>query len=87
MAYEDMLVQRIRYFLKERDISLNKLANMSGVAQSTLDNVMHKGSKSPTLKTIHRVANGLGMTVAEFLDYPEMNEYSFEEEKESPPAE
>ena len=50
---------------------------MSNVKQSTLDNIMQGVSKNPGIKTLHKIANAFNMTVAEFLDYEELNEYSF----------
>ena len=37
MAYSDLYVVRIHNLCKERGISINKLASMSNVKQSTLD--------------------------------------------------
>lgn len=34
----------------------------------------------PTLRTLHRLAVGLNMTVADLLDFSEMNETIFEDE-------
>ena len=79
MEYSMILVKRIRTLCKERGISINKLATMSDVKQSTLDNIMQGVSKNPGIKTLHKLANALNMTVAEFLDYKELNEFSFEE--------
>lgn len=37
-------------------------------------------TKNPKLKTLHRLAVGLDMTVSELLDFPEMNETQFDDE-------
>jgi len=37
-------------------------------------------TKNPKLKTLHKLAIGLGMTVSELLDFPEMNETAFDDE-------
>ena len=37
-------------------------------------------TKNPKLKTLHKLAIGLDMTVSELLDFPEMNEMEFEDE-------
>ena len=37
-------------------------------------------TKNPKLKTLHKLAIGLNMTVSELLDFPEMNEVAFEDE-------
>lgn len=77
--YADVLIERITTLCKNRDITLNKLAEMSGVSQSTLDNLVNGKTFNPRVKTLHKVALAFGMTLAEFLDYPELNEFSFDE--------
>ena len=37
-------------------------------------------SKNVKLKTLHKIAVGLDMTISELLDFPEMNEMEFEDE-------
>jgi len=53
---------------------------MSNVRQSTLDNIIHGGSKNPRVKTLHKIAYAFGMTISEFFDFPEMDEVSFEDD-------
>ena len=80
MDYSSLYVQRIRRLCKERGISINKLATMSHVKQSTLDNIRRGMTKNPRVMTLHRLAIAFGMTLAEFLNYEELNNYVFEEE-------
>ena len=82
MEYAEMYVRRIRELCRKRGISINKLATMSGVKQSTLDNIMRGLSKNPRIMTLHKIALAFGMTPAEFLDFDELNTYSFEAEDE-----
>ena len=35
------------------------------------------------VETLHRIAGTFGMTLSEFLDYPELNEYSVDDEDEN----
>lgn len=65
---------------KKRGFSINKLAKMSNVKQSTIDNIMRGASKNPRIQTLHKIALTFNMTVSEFLDYPEMNEFSFDDD-------
>lgn len=62
---------------KEKSQSINSL---SGITQSTVENIMSGKTKNPKLKTLHKLALGLGMTVSELLDFPGMNETIFEDE-------
>lgn len=80
MEYADIYVQRIRKLCKERGIAINKLATMSDVKQSTLDNIMQGNTKNPRVMTLHKIALAFNMTLSEFLDFKELNEYLFEDD-------
>ena len=80
MDYSELYVQRIRRLCRERGIAINKLATMSGVNQSTIDNIVRGLTKNPRVMTLHKIALAFNMTLAEFLDFQELNEYSFEDE-------
>lgn len=71
---------RITTLCKKRGIAFNKLATMCGLNQSTIDNIVRGLTKDPRIKTLHRIALGFNMTIAEFLDFKEMNDVTFEEE-------
>jgi transcriptional regulator with XRE-family HTH domain len=80
MTYSAVITKRILNLCGERNITVNKLATLSGMKQSTLDNIIKGNTKSPGLRTLHRISQGLGMTLAELLDFPEINETLFEDE-------
>lgn len=80
MEYSDIYVKRIRKLCRQRGIAINKLATMSNVKQSTLDNIVRGITKNLRVKTLHKLAIAFNMTLAEFLDFDELNEYSFEDE-------
>jgi len=80
MTYSDVIRLRLKNLCSERNISINKLATLSGITQSTVDNIMKGTTKNPKLKTLHKLATGLDMTVSELLDFPEMNNTIFEDE-------
>ncbi len=82
MEYADLYVTRIRMLCKERGIAINKLATMSDVKQSILDNIVRGLTKNPRVKTLHKIALAFNMTLAEFLNFDALNEYSFEDDTE-----
>ncbi len=82
MDYAGLYVHRIRSLCRQRGISINKLAVMSGVKQSTLDNIVRGLTKNPRVMTLHKLALAFNMTLAEFLDFPALNEYEFDREAE-----
>lgn len=80
MTYSEAVIKRLTELCAERNITINKLATLSGITQSTVDNLMKGKTKNPKLKTLHKLAIGLDMTVAQLLDFPEMNETAFDDE-------
>lgn len=81
MDYAEIYVNRICSLCKARGISINKLATMSDVKQSTLDNIVRGLTKNPRVKTLHKLAIAFNMTLSEFLDFNELNSYSFENDE------
>lgn len=80
MTYSDVVIRRLTVLCAERDITVNKLATLSGITQSTVDNLMKGKTRNPKLKTLHKLAIGLDMTISELLDFPEINETIFDDE-------
>lgn len=82
MEYSNLYVQRIRGLCENRGISINALARMADMKQSTLDNIVRGITKNPGVLTLHKIALAFGMTLAEFLDFKELNDYSFADAEE-----
>lgn len=61
---------RISKLLKDKNITLYRLAINSGLTHSTLKNIMHETIKDNLLSTIILISSGFDMTVSEFLDDP-----------------
>lgn len=81
MEYWELYSMRIHQLCKKRGIAINKLATMSDVKQSTIDNIVRGLTKSPGVKTLHKIAIAFNMTLAEFLDFEELNNYSFDDDE------
>ena len=75
MSVGEIVAARIRVLCKERRISINKLAAMSNLPHSSIDNIIQGRSNNPTLLTLMAVANAFNMTVSELLDVPALNMY------------
>lgn len=78
--YSDIIVDRIEEFRSKRGLSIRALSEMSDVKYTTLENILLKNTTKPQIQTIHKIALAFGMTLAEFVDFPELNEFSFEED-------
>src|SRR5215212_9659002 len=62
----EVQMERIRQLRKERGLSQAKLAVMADMDPATL-NRLERGSGNPNLKTLERVADALGVEVADFF--------------------
>ena len=80
MLYSEVYANRIRSLCKQHGITLNRLATLSGLKQSTIDNIIHGRSRNPKAKTLHKIANTFNMTLSKFLDFPELNDYYLEDD-------
>lgn len=59
--------QRILELCKEHHITVNKLATISGITQSTLNNIVSGRNNSATVATIKKICDGLNITIQEFF--------------------
>jgi len=80
MQYSEIVSERIMKYCKEKNITINKLATLSGMKQSTIENIIKNNTKNPGLRSLHRITQGLDITLSEFFDFPEINETDFDEE-------
>ncbi len=64
---------RILRLCEERNLTINKLANICAIPPTTLKNVLYGKSNNPKILTIKLICDGLDMTLAEFFDTPEFN--------------
>lgn len=53
---------------EERNISVNKLSTISGVTQSTVNNIISGRNNTTTVSTIKKLCDGLEITIQEFFD-------------------
>ncbi len=61
---------RILELCKYRGISVNRLAAISGITQSTLNNIVSGRNQSATVSTIKKICDGLEITIQEFFYSP-----------------
>lgn len=58
---------RILELCQERNVSVNKLSSMSGVTQSTVNNIVSGRNNSTTISTIKKLCDGLDITIEDFF--------------------
>lgn len=62
--------ERILELCAEMDITVNKLATISGVTQSTINNIISGRNNSTTVSTIKKLCDGLDISISEFFSSP-----------------
>ncbi|WP_353939356.1 helix-turn-helix transcriptional regulator [uncultured Coprobacter sp.] len=68
MRVGEAVKERILELCEERHITINKLGTISGVTQSTLNNITSGRNLSTTISTIKKICDGLNITVKEFFN-------------------
>lgn len=67
MDIGEAVKQRILELCAERELSINKLCTLSGVTQSTVNNIISGRNHSATVSTIKKLCDGLGITIEDFF--------------------
>lgn len=68
MKIKDVISKKLLKICSERNISVNKLATMCCLTQSTIQNIIDGNSSNPKVLTIVRICDGLNITLKEFFD-------------------
>lgn len=71
MGTYESVRNRILLLCAEKKLTINKLASESGVAPSTVKNILYGKSKNPGITTLKILCDGLGISLAEFFDTDE----------------
>lgn len=68
MKLSSAISKKLLNICKEKNISVNELASMCCLTQSTVQNLIEGNSKNPKLLTIVRICDGLGIKMKDFFD-------------------
>ncbi len=64
---------RILNLCEEKRMTINKLATESGVAPSTIKNILYGKSRNPGIVTLKMLCDGFGITIVDFFSTEEFN--------------
>lgn len=70
MTIGEAVRERILELCRERGITVNRLCTLSGVTQSTVNNLVNGRNRSVTISTIKKLCDGLDITIQAFFDSP-----------------
>ncbi|MBQ1501457.1 MAG: helix-turn-helix transcriptional regulator [Firmicutes bacterium] len=68
MNTKEAVAARIMELCRERRLAVNALANIAGVAPSTIYSMLNQKSRNPGVVSIKKLCDGLQITVREFFD-------------------
>lgn len=60
---------RLLQLLESKNMSIHKLAIESGIAPSTIKNILYGKSQNPGIVTLKLLCDGFGISLYEFFDY------------------
>jgi len=67
MTVGEAVRARILELCEARNLSVNKLCSISGVTQSTVNNIISGRNNSATVSTVKKLCDGLDITIEEFF--------------------
>ncbi|WHH60015.1 helix-turn-helix transcriptional regulator [Petroclostridium sp. X23] len=68
MNISQAVVKRIESLCIERNLTINALSNISGITQSTVNDIISGRTYNAGIATIKKLCDGLGISVRDFFD-------------------
>jgi transcriptional regulator with XRE-family HTH domain len=68
MNISQAVIKRIEELCKERNLTINALSNISGVTQSTVNDIVKGTTYNAGIATIKKLCDGLGISIRDFFD-------------------
>lgn len=68
MSISNAVAERILQLCKDKNITVNKLATLSAVTQSTVNDIVNMKSKNIGIVTLKKLCDGLQITITDFFD-------------------
>jgi transcriptional regulator with XRE-family HTH domain len=68
MKVHEAVATRIQELCEKQKMTVNGLANISGLSPSTVKSIIYGASKNPGVATVKILCDGLGITLVDFFD-------------------
>lgn len=68
MNISEAVADRILELCRENNLTVNKLSNISGVTQSTVNDIVNHKAKNIGIVTIKKLCDGLDITISDFFN-------------------
>ena len=73
MSEAELIINRLYELMRERNLTVNRVANLAGVSQSTVSSFIYRKTV-PRVDLLPSLCNVLGISVRDFFDFPPYNE-------------
>lgn len=73
MSVKDTVADRVKELCRREGISINELANLSGVTPSTVYSLLDIRRRDVSVATVKKLCDGLGITLGEFFSTSEFD--------------
>ena len=70
MTIAEATVKRLLELCSERNITINKISNISGITQSTVSDIVNGTTTNSGIVTIKKLCDGFDISVRAFFDSP-----------------
>lgn len=70
MNAKEAVAKRIIEICNKKEITVNELANLSGVSPSTIYSMLNSKSMNPGVVSLKKLCDGAEITLREFFDSP-----------------
>jgi len=70
MNTKEAVAERINEICKERGITINELANLSGITPSTIYSMLNTKSMNPGVVSLKKICDGAEISLRCFFDSP-----------------
>ena len=70
----EFVSEHLMELITQQNLTINRVATLAGLNQSTVNAMFEGRSKRPTITTIRKVCGTLGISVHDFFDFPPYNE-------------
>lgn len=70
MTIAEATVKRLLELCSERNITINKISNISGITQSTVSGIVNGTTTNTGIVTIKKLCDGFDISVRAFFDSP-----------------
>ena len=70
----EFVSEHLMELITQQNLTINRVATLAGLNQSTVNAMFEGRSKRPTITTIRKVCATLGISFQDFFDFPPYNE-------------